>query len=130
MSKTLSIILLSVWTLILGQFIYKTYFEKHFEAQSVLKEIETLKIDSIKSFEYSFDSTQTYYQFWVGGKYKIDVIDSKAKPFTRTGNQEVYIMNYDGKMVMQYNTKYQYVLFDAWESDYIRLMKYLNMQHR
>lgn len=128
MNKTIPIILLSVWTLILGQFIYKTYFDKHFEAQSALKEIETLKIDSVKSFE-GFDS-EIYYQFWVGGKYKIDVIDSKSKPFTRSGNQEVYIMNYDGKMVMQYNTKYQYVLFDAWKSDYIRLMKYLNMQHK
>ena len=129
-SKQISIIWLSIWTIILSAFIYHIYFQKHFKVQSLISEIEGLQIDSIKQFQYSFDSNQTYYEFWIGGKYKVNVTNSKSKPFVTTERQEVMVTDYDGNLVMSYDTKYHLSSFDCWESDYIRLMKYLDIQHK
>jgi hypothetical protein len=129
-SKQTSLFLLSLSTLIFCFFIYHLYFQKHFQTQELLSEIETLKIDSTNVYQYSFDSTQTYYQFWVGGKYKIDVTFTKAKPFSSVDRQEVSVRDIEGKFVMTYDTKYHYSTLECPESDYIRLMKYLNIQHR
>ena len=125
-----SFILLGGWTLIFSFFIYHTYFKKHFKAQSVIVEIERLPIDSVKSFQYSFESNRTYLEYWIGGKYKIDVTTTDPKPFSSTARQEVHVRDIDGNFVMSYDTKYHYSTLNCWESDYIRLMKHLNAQHR
>jgi hypothetical protein len=125
-----SFILLGGWSTILIFFIYHVYFEKHFKAQSVITEIESLQIDSTKSFQYSFDDNTTYYEFWIGGKYKVDVEATKSQPFQSKDRQEVYVRDIDGNLVMSYDTKYHYKTLNCWESDYIQLMKYLNIQHR
>ena len=125
-----SFTLLVISSLLLGFFVYHLYFEKHFKAQSVISEIETLPIDSSKSFQYSFESNRTYLEFWVGGKYKIDVATTDPKPFSSTARQEVHVRDIDGNWVVSYDTKYHYSTLDCWKSDYIRLMNYLNIQHR
>ena len=129
-------LLLSTWTILLigcvlliSFFLYQLYFEKHFKAQSTLTEIESLQIDSTKTNQL-FESNQANLEFWVGGKYKIDIINTDSKPFSSSGRQEVYVRDIGGNFVMTYDTKYHYSMFDCWESDYIRLMKYLNIQHR
>ena len=124
--------LLSWITLALGAisfFIYQFYFEKHFKAQWTLTEIESLQIDSTKTTQ-SFEYNKTNLEFWVGGKYKIDITNTDPKPFSSSGRHEVYVRDIGGNLVINYDTKYHYPTFDCWESDYIRLMKYLNIQHR
>lgn len=128
MQKTLSVILLIVWTSIMSYYIYDIYFEKHLKAKAFIDEIENLKIDSTTSFQYYSDTSVTSYKFWVG-KYKIYLIDTKAKPFESSERQEVFVTNYEGKAVMNYDTKYHFNSLDSWESDYIRLMKYLKIKH-
>lgn len=128
--QKVSLVFVIIWLLILNLFCYQVYFKKHHMAQVVISEIETLPIDSSKSFQYSFETNRTYLEFWVGGKYKIDVTTTDPKPFSSTARQEVYVRDIDGNWVMSYDTKYHYSTFDCWESDYIRLMKYLNVQHR
>lgn len=132
-SKKMSIIWLS-WTIVISVmlvvFIYQLYFQKHFKAQFLISEIETLQIDSSKTFQYSFDTTQTYYEFWSGGKYKISVECRKAKPFVSAERQQVFVTDINGNLLMSYDTKYHYLTLNCWESDYIRLMNYLNIQHR
>lgn len=81
-------------------------------------------------FQYSFESNRTYLEYWIGGKYKIDVTTTDPKPFSSTTRQEVHVRDIDGNFVMSYDTKYHYSTLDCWESDYIRLMNYLNIQHR
>ena len=134
--KKLSL-LLSTWivlligcVLLISFFLYQLYFEKHFKAQSTLTEIESLQIDSTKTTQYPFESSKTNLEFWVGGKYKIDITNTDPKPFSSSGRQEVYVRDIGGNFVMTYDTKYHYSMFDCWKSDYIRLMKYLNIQHR
>jgi len=124
------IILLVVVSITLLVFLYQLYFEKHFKAQSTLTEIESLQIDSTKTTQYPFESSKTNLEFWVGGKYKIDITNTDSKPFSSTYRHEVYVRDIGGNFVMTYDTKYHYSMFDCWESDYIRLMKYLNIQHR
>lgn len=129
-SKQMSIIWLSIWTIILSAFIYHLYFQKHFKAQSLISEIETLQIDSSKTFHYSFDTTQSYCEFWCGGKYKVSVECRKAKPYVSAERQQVFVHDISGNILMSYDTKYHYSTLNCWESDYIRLMNYLNIQHR
>ena len=124
------IILLIGCVLLISFFLYQLYFEKHFKAQSVITEIESLQIDSTKTSQYSFESNQTNLEFWVGGKYKIDITNTYPKPFSSTYRQEVYVRDIGGNFVMTYDTKYHHSMFDCWRSDYIRLMKYLDIQHR
>ena len=124
------IILLVVVSITLLVFLYQLYFEKHFKAQSTLTEIESLQIDSTKTTQYTFESSKTNLEFWVGGKYKIDITNTDPKPFSSTHRQEVYVRDIGGNFVMTYDTKYHHSMFDCWRSDYIRLMKYLDIQHR
>ena len=123
------IILLVVVSITLLFFLYQVCFEKHFKAQWTLTEIESLQIDSTKTTQ-SFEYNKTNLEFWVGGKYKIDITNTDPKPFSSSGRHEVYVRDIGGNLVINYDTKYHYSTFDCWESDYIRLMKYLNIQHR
>lgn len=119
-----------IWITIFGLFIYQFFFHEQLKANSVVTEIESLKIDSTNSFQYSFEPNLTYLEFWVGGKYKISVTTTDPKPFYSTARQEVIVKDIDGDFVLSYDTKYHYSTFDCWESDYKRLMRHLNIQHK
>lgn len=113
---TVSIIIMLAFVSI----IYPIFFDKHFKAQSVISEIETLKVDSIKETNYISES---YYEFWIGGKYKIDHHITNSVPFKSESRQEVFVRDIEGEILLTFDTKYS--TFNCWESDYIRLIKYL-----
>jgi hypothetical protein len=106
--------------------IYELNFSKKVEARKIVNEIETLKIDSTNSFTLG---ETNYLVFYLDNKYKINIETKKHKPFSEEARQKVYVIDIGGKLVMEYDTKYQYS-WTAWESDYIRLMKYLNVQSK
>lgn len=108
---------------------YKAYFQGHFKSKLALDEIEKSQIDSQL---FCSTSTTEYYSIWTcnpahnGAKYKINIEYTKSKPFSHSNRQEIFVSDIDGNIVMSYDTEYKDRFMGCWESDYIRLMKYLN----
>ena len=121
-----SLFLLASAVILLIAMVYQFVFERHFKAEKLLTEIESMKIDSTKVFEFG---NTIVYDFWVGDKYKISLTHDRKEPFVQKDRQLVYIKDFDGEILFYYDTEWNTTL-RPWESDYIRLTKYLNIQHR
>ena len=72
---------------LIGYSVWDLFFKNHFQAQVIISEIEELEIDSMGYYQYSFDSSITMREFWLGWKYKIDVTTTHPKPFYSLGRQ-------------------------------------------
>jgi outer membrane lipoprotein-sorting protein len=121
-----SLFLLASAVILLIVMVYQFFIENHFKAEKLLTEIESMKIDSTKVLE---SGKTVNYDFWVGGKYKISLTHDRKEPFVQKDRQQVRIKDFDGEILFYYDTEWNTTL-RPWESDYIRLTKYLNIQHR
>lgn len=130
MVKIKGILILAIVALfsVIGYSVWDLFFKSHFQAQAIISEIEEFEIDSMSYYQYSFDSSITMREFWLGGKYKIDVTTTHPKPFYSLGRQELVVKNVEGDYVIIYDTEYHYPSH-VWKVDFIRLMRKLDIQY-
>jgi hypothetical protein len=104
---------------------YKIFLEKELKSKSIVNEIVKMEVNkvSIDTVDYA---NQIYYEYFVGNKYRIVVSRTNDVPFKSIKNDEIFIKDINGECVFSYYTRY-HAIGSAWKSDYIKLMKYLNL---
>jgi len=110
--------------------VYSVFFQEHIKHNRIVNDIVSLHVQSAK-VDTMFNGKEIYYHYYVGdkiqgNKYFIVIDKELPEPFKSSGRCEIFIRNVKGDLIFSYDTKFK-MLSRTWESDYIKLTKYLNL---